>query len=396
MKYTEVLKNPIIRGLTAVQFLSYFGAVFSQVAIASLLVSLGADAKTIAMIFIAILLPSLVLAPINGYIIDRFEFKKLILILLVIEMSMTICFMFVNSLGYIWFLWIFLFIRSIAGTIIFTAEMSYLPKIIDSKMLKSANEIHSIIWSSTFAFGMALGGLSTYYLGYIGTFVLDFIFYLIAFFVMYGLPIAAIKNSATGAIKAMVEAYNYIKSNKKIIHIMILHSSVGLTVFDTIVTLLAEHKYKYAIAVPLAIGWINFSRAVALMIGPAVFGKYIHMKSLWMVMVFQGVAIIVWSFLQHSFYLSLAGMFLVGLMTTSIWSYTYSVLQQHTSEELLGRVISYNDMLFMGVSVGMTYTIGRLASGGMELHFISAIIGSLFLFMAIYAYYLRNKITAEQ
>ena len=297
MKYAKIFKNPITKGLTVIQFLSYFGTVFSHVAIASLLVKLGAGADMIAMIFIAILLPSLVLAPVNGYIIDRFEFKKLILILLVIEMSMTISFMFVNTLEYVWLLWSFLFIRSIAGTIIFTAEMSYLPKVISGDMLKAANEVHSIIWSSTFAIGMALCGLSTYYFGYIGTFMIDLSFYVIAFFVMFKLPIVVIRNKAQSAWSATKEVFGYIRANPKTVHIMILHSSVGLTVFDTIVTLLAKTEYKYIIAVPLAIGWINFSRAIALMIGPLIFGKYIKMSNLWVIMAIQGISIVFWAYL---------------------------------------------------------------------------------------------------
>ncbi len=395
MKYTEVLKNPTTRGLTAIQFLSYFGTVFSQVAIASLLVKLGAGADMIAMIFIAILLPSLVLAPINGYIIDRFEFKKLILVLLVIEMSMTICFMFVNTLEYIWLLWTFLFARSIAGTIIFTAEMSYLPKVISGDTLKAANEVHSIIWSSTFAFGMALGGLSTYYFGYTGTFMIDFSFYVIAFFVMLKLPIEVIQNKAQGAWSATKEVFGYIRANPKIVHIMILHSSVGLTVFDTIVTLLAKTEYKYVIAVPLAIGWINFSRAIALMIGPLIFGKHIKMSNLWAIMILQGATIILWAYMQYDFSLSIFSMFFVGLFTTSIWSFTYYLLQQNTHSQFLGRVISYNDMVFMAVSVGMTYTIGKLANAGVALSYISAMIGVSFLVVSLYAYYLKDKITAN-
>lgn len=392
MKYGEIFKNPVTRGLTTIQFLSYFGTVFSHVAIASLLVKLGAGADMIAMIFIAILLPSLVLAPVNGYIIDRFEFKKLILILLIIEMSMTICFMFVDTLEYVWLLWSFLFIRSIAGTIIFTAEMSYLPKVISGETLKAANEVHSIIWSSTFAFGMALGGLSTYYFGYIGTFIIDFSFYVIAFFVMFKLPIVVIRNKAQSAWSATKEVFGYIRANPKTVHIMILHSSVGLTVFDTIVTLLAKNEYKYIIAVPLAIGWINFSRALALMLGPLVFGKHIKMNNLWAVMIFQGITIIIWAYLQYDFTLSLVSMFFVGLFTTSIWSFTYYMLQQNTDEEFLGRVISYNDMVFMFVSVGMTYAIGKMANAGVELNYISMIIGAIFFLVAFYAFLLRDKI----
>ncbi|MBD3807273.1 MAG: MFS transporter [Epsilonproteobacteria bacterium] len=395
MKYSQIFKNQITRGLTTIQFLSYFGTVFSHVAIASLLVKLGAGADMIALVFIAILLPSLVLAPVNGYIIDRFEFKKLILALLVVEMSMTICFMFVDTLEYVWLLWSFLFIRSIAGTLIFTAEMSYLPKIISGDTLKEANEVHSIIWSSTFAFGMALGGLSTYYFGYIGTFMIDFSFYVIAFFVMLKLPIEIIQNKAQSAWSATKEVFGYIKANPKIVHIMIFHSSVGLTVFDTIVTLLAKTEYKYIIAVPLAIGWINFSRALALMIGPFVFGKYVKMNNLWAVMIFQGITIVVWAYLQYDFHFSLIAMFFVGLFTTPIWSFTYYMLQQNTDEEFLGRVISYNDMVFMAVSVGMTYAIGKMASAGAALSHISMMIGAIFFLAAFYAFILRDKIATD-
>jgi hypothetical protein len=176
---------------------------------------------------------------------------------------------------------------------------------------------------------------------------------------------------------------------------MILHSSVGLTVFDTIVTLLAKTQYKYVIAVPLAIGWINFSRAIALMIGPVIFGKHIKMNNLWVVMIFQGATIILWAFMQYDFSLSLFSMFFVGLFTTSIWAYTYYMLQQNTDEEFLGRVISYNDMVFMAVSVGMTYTIGKMANAGVALSHISMMIGAIFFLVAFYAYALRDKIVID-
>ena len=271
--------------------------------------------------------------------------------------------------------------------------MSYLPKIISDGTLKAANEVHSIIWSSTFAFGMALGGLSTYYIGYIGTFMIDFSFYLVAFFVMLKLPIKVMQNKVQSAWSATKEVLGYIRSNSKIVHIMILHSSVGLTAFDTIVTLLAKTEYKYVIAVPLAIGWINFSRAIALMIGPVIFSKYMKMNNLWIFMILQGVTIIIWAFLQYDFSLSLFSMFFVGLFTTSIWAFTYYLLQQNTDSEFLGRVISYNDMAFMAVGVSVTYAIGKMASAGVELNYISMMIGAIFFLAAFYAYVLRDKIT---
>ncbi|MDD5549101.1 MAG: hypothetical protein PHI79_05850, partial [Sulfurovaceae bacterium] len=62
------------------------------------------------------------------------------------------------------------------------------------------------------------------------------------------------------------------------------------------------------------------------------------------------------------------------------------------NEEFLGRVISYNDMVFMAVSVGMTYAIGKMASAGVALSYISATIGVIFFLVALYAFVLRDKI----
>ena len=56
---------------------------------------------------------------------------------------------------------------------------------------------------------------------------------------------------------------------------MLLHASVGLTAFDTLVTLLADYHYKIIIAIPLAIGITNAMRAFALMIGPLLISNWI-------------------------------------------------------------------------------------------------------------------------
>ncbi|EFK97427.1 integral membrane protein, partial [sediment metagenome] len=122
---------------------------------------------------------------------------------------------------------------------------------------------------------------------------------------------------------------------------------------------------------------------------------YIKMNNLWAVMIFQGITIIIWAYLQYDFHFSLIAMFFVGLFTTSIWSFTYYMLQQNTDEEFLGRVISYNDMVFMFVSVGMTYAIGKMANAGVALNYISMIIGAIFFLVAFYAFILRGKIIID-
>lgn len=383
--YLDVLKHPVVAQLTLIQFISYFGTWFSQVAIASMMIEYGASPLAIAYIFMMIMLPAIVLAPISGWIIDRISFKKLMGTLLLIEISMTLLFTTVNSLNDINLLMLFIFIRSMASSILFSAEMALFPKILKGEMLKKTNEIHSIVWSVCFALGMAIGGIVTYHFGYDTTFLIDVMLYCIAFMLLLKLQLILepIKHTES-AVNMMKSGFVYLKNHKKLIHLILLHATLGLTSFDTLLTLLADLHYKYVLAVPLAIGWINATRALAMTIGPLLLSKYINDKNLHYFFALQGIAIICWSFIQHSYAMSIVAMLGMGLLTTSLWSYTYYMLQQEIEMKFLGRVIAYNDMIFMIFNTIVTLFVGYTAKMGLPLQTITFIMGFGFIFTAFY------------
>jgi MFS family permease len=383
--YWDVLRHPVVSRLTLIQLISYFGTWFSQVAIASMMLEYGASELAIAYIFMMLMLPAIVLAPISGWIIDKVSFKKLMGTLLLVEIVMTLFFMTINSLNDLNMLMLFIFVRSAAASILFAAEMALFPKILKGDMLKKTNEIHSIVWSVCFAAGMALGGLVTYYFGYDTTFLIDVILYSIAFILLLGLQLSLepIKHTES-ALKMMKSGFLYLKNHKKLIHLIILHATIGFTSFETLITLLADLHYKYILAIPLAIGWINAMRALAMTVGPLLFSKYINDKNLHYFFLLQGLAIISWSFMQHSYWVAILGIFVVGLLSTSLWSYTYYLLQKEIEVKFLGRVIAYNDMIFMLFNISVTLFVGYAAKMGLELQYITIIMGCGFIATALY------------
>ena len=390
--YLEALRHPVVARLTLIQFISYFGTWFSQVAIASMMLSYGASELAIAYIFMMLMLPAVILAPISGWIIDKVPFKKLMGTLLIVEIIMTLFFMTVNSINDLNMLMLFVFIRSTAASILFAAEMALFPKILQGEILKKTNEIHSIVWSVCFAAGMALGGLVTYYFGYDTTFLIDVTLYTLAFFLLLGLKLSLEPIEHTeSAFKMMKSGFLYLKNHKKLMHLIVLHSSIGFTSFDTLITLLADLNYKYIIAIPLAIGWINATRALAMTIGPLLFSKYINEKNIHFFFALQGLAIILWSFMQHSYFLSLIGMLMVGLLSTSLWSYTYYMLQQEIELKFLGRVIAYNDMIFMISNILVTLFVGYAAKLGMELTYITIVMGCGFIATSFYYLWFKKN-----
>ena len=390
MSYKQLLKEyPLVRQLSLLQLVAYFGAWFSNVAIYTMLVEFGSSAMAIAVVTAMHLIPAIVIAPFSGAIIDRFKIKPLMLTLLTTELIMTLGFLTIDNKEEIWLLLILIFIRMSCASMFFSTEMTLLPRIVKGEILKKTNEIHSIIWSFTYAAGMGIGGLVVNAYGVKTAIILDALFFVCAIILFLNIKLVVEEIHTKEKVIAMIkDGFNYLKNNKFVLQLLVLHASVGLTTFDTLVTLLAKNEYKYVIAVPLAIGITNAVRAFALMIGPFFITNWVNKDRLLYIFIFQGFAIILWGLTQFNFYISILAIFLTGFVTTTIWSITYAFIQERVEQKYLGRVISYNDMIFMISNVTTTFFIGIMA-GFLSLNIITIILGLAFFVVAFY--YLKLK-----
>jgi DHA3 family macrolide efflux protein-like MFS transporter len=391
--YVQLLKEePILRRLTLLQLISYFGAWFSNVAIYTLLVYLDVSAFLIALVASLHFLPGVLQAPFSGVMIDKFLPKNLMLVLIVIEIVSTLLLLLITSISWLWLLFILIFIRMGAASFYFTIEMALLPKILQGKSLQYANEIHSIIWSFSYTVGMALSGLLVYQLGVKMAFILDVMLFIIAFFMLWNLQLSIeMEKNEERFLQSVKSGIHYLKTHPKIIHLILVHATVGFTVFDALVALMAKEYYARILAVPLAIGIIHAIRALALVIGPIVLGKHLNSTRLVYLLLFQGVAVMVWGSLVENFYLSLTGAFAAGFVTTSLWSYTYTLIQTHTDKQYYGRVVAYNDMVFLLTSALSSFFIGILVEHYWTLSEALYLIGAMFILSAIYFVYIRKS-----
>jgi MFS family permease len=385
LTYRQLFKQyKIIKRLSAIQFVAYFGAWFSNVAIYSMLIEFHASSIVISIVTAIYFIPSIILAPFSGSLVDRIDARLLMINLLLIELAMTIGFLFIGSLDDIWLLMLLLFIRMSSASIFFTSEMTLIPKLLKDDALVKANELHSIIWSFAFTIGMAIGGIVVSIFGTKISFMIDGIFFIIAitilFFTVFHYQHIKIKEKILQSIK---DGTSYIKSKKQLIILIFLHGSVGLTAFDALVTLLTDYHYKYILAVPLAIGLTNAMRAFALMVGSIFISNWMTKDRLFYVFILQGLSIMIWAFIQKDFYIGLIGVFFTGFFTTTLWSYTYALLQENIDKQFLGRVLAYNEMIFMFLNIITTLFIGFMVTL-VGLDIITFILGSAFIFVGFY------------
>lgn len=396
-RYLTLLKTqPIVRTLASIQLIGYLGTWFSMVAIYVLMSKLGATPTQIALVAIMSFLPGVIQAPIAGAIIDRFSFKPLMLLLLSVELIATFFILFIDSIEWVWVLLFLLFIRMSAGSFYFTAEMSLMPQVVQGEQLKTANDLHSMIWALTYTAGMALGGVVVDFWGVEVAIILDVLLFAICLVIFSQVTInLSTTKSDLPLLAQIIDGVRYLKTHKKVIYLLILHSSVGLTAYDALVALLAEYAYKEIISIALAIGSINAVRATGLFIGPIIVGRYITKDNLDVVMFLQAFFILLWGVTQPYYYLSLAAVFFTGFLTTSIWSLTYAMLQEETDKRYLGRIISYNEMGFMLMSAASSFLIGFLFEKmGFSLVHITYILALLFAVMALYYRRIKPHYTA--
>ncbi|MEA2111857.1 MAG: MFS transporter [Campylobacterota bacterium] len=397
-RYLELLKQEkVLARLSTIQLIAYFGAWFSNVAIYTLLLDLGVSASVIAITAALHFLPGVLQAPFSGVLIDRFHPKKMMLVMLIIEIVATFSLIFITDISEMILLFFLIVVRMGASSFYFTLEMALLPKILHVKKLQLANEIHSIIWSISYTLGMAISGFVVYKVGVKIAFILDAMLFVIAFLMLIGLSIDVKQNPQHEKVFAMLlDTFTYIKRDAKVFYLLILHAIVGFTAFDALVALMVNEYYSHIIATSLAIGMLHASRALGLVIGPVIIGKYVNNKNLAYLFWFQAIAVIIWGMVMKDFYLSLMASLLVGLCTTTLWSYTYTILQHHTDEKYYGRVVAYNDMLFLLTAALISMLIGWLAELNFSLDVITYILGSLFIFGALYYHWLYGNFELKE
>lgn len=389
-KHLALIKhNKTVRILSLIQLICYFGAWFSHVGIFTLLINLNATTWMIGLTAAAAYIPSVILAPFAGIIIDRFRAYPLFFIFMIIEAITVILLLLVDSLEWFWFLQLMVFIRMGTAGIYFQVEMSLLPKILNKKSLKIANEIHSIIWALSYTLGMAVAGIFVAKFGVYNSFLFDFFLYIFGIALLIKLNLQeSKKHSDQKALTMIIGGFIYLKNNPFLVKLLLLHGFVAATTYDTLIGILAKVNYKEILSVALTIGVLNTIRALGLIVGPIVLSKFANNKNLSYIFIAQGLGLISWGVLQENFYLSFIGLFLTGFCTSTLWSYTYTLIQNACEPKFYGRVIAYLDMIYLGIAALTSILVGFLYDLGLPTWLITILIGIHFIASALY--YAKN------
>ena len=182
-------RRPAYRRLFVGETVSQLGDWMSWVALSLLALDRGGGegALALALVLVAHSLPSAVLAPVAGRVVDGVDRRTVIVVTDLSQAVLTAGMAAAAWRGSLWGVQGLLVMRSALGAFAYAARTGALPQVVERDELLAANALSSAAWSATFAVGMALGGVLTT-LGPTVALVADALTFLLSAGILAGLP----------------------------------------------------------------------------------------------------------------------------------------------------------------------------------------------------------------
>lgn len=180
--FSLLRRNRDIRFLFGAQVVSYLGDWFTFVALAGLIDDLTGSKFLVSLVLVALTLPSFLMSPIAGSFADRFDRKKILTTVSIIQSLAALSLLLVNK-NTVWLA--FASQCTISGLAAFVGPSSgaAIPNLVDNDDdLRRANSLFGSTWGVMLAIGAGVGGLFSSAFGRQASFVADAITFIVAAF----------------------------------------------------------------------------------------------------------------------------------------------------------------------------------------------------------------------
>jgi MFS family permease len=365
----KVLKISEYRNFIIGRFVFNMGLRMMSTLVAWWLYELTRDAFYIGMVGLAEAIPAISLALYAGFIIDKSEKRKLLLITV---MLYAICSFILLGTSTHWFsghfgtkiIMIFIYttifitgvVRAFAGPSLGAMIASLVPR----ELLTTASQVNSTVYLTSNIFGHALAGFCIAWFNVTGTFI-----FIVSFITIGWIAFTQLKekppilNAEKKTFEAVAEGLKYVFSTKEILGAITL--DLFAVLFGGAVAMIPVYAKDILNVGPIGFGWLNaamdigsMSMVLSLTLFPL--KRKQGLKLLLAVGSF-GLCIIIFG-LSKWYLLSFAALLVSGVMDGVSVVIRSNIVQLKTPDALRGRVMSVNSMF-----INSSNEIGQFESG---------------------------------
>jgi len=359
-----VSQNHDYRRLWIAQIISNFGDWFGILALYAVIQIYSGSEFLLGLIIVVKMLSLAVFSPIAGYIADRFNRRRLMVVCNIFRGFTVLGLLLIVSYETLWLAYLLTAIQMMFSAVFEPAKTSSIPNITSSKELVNANILSAASWSIIFTTGMAIGGFATALLGTDAVFIINgFTYFISAFFIFRAsIPQAVMskleKYRTRNPLKGIADGFRFILSHKEVMRPTfakaMFTSCLGALVYMLIIV--AEDILLMG---SIGLGILYAARGVGTGIGPVLGRRLFKSESSWiyamgLCMVFGGVMYAFVSTAEAIIWMSILVM-LAHVASGSNWVMSTVLLQRRAPDTFRGRVFSTEWLLFtLAQSVSVT------------------------------------------
>jgi MFS family permease len=342
-------RNGEFRRLFCSQLVSYAGDWFATVAAIGLLLDATGSDLLASLFWVAQSLPTFVMAPIAGPVADRFDRKKILVVVSFAQAVVALTFLLAGA-GWPWMVFVAQGGVTALGAFFGPASQAGVANLVEEEDLAVATAMMSATWGAMLAVGAAVGAGFTVVFGRNAAFVADAGSFVLAGLLLVSIrtPMQADRGKAASTtrmrpLKDTAEALRYARRHPTIL--ALLGSHVGFALGAGIVgmlAVLAEQRYH---AGDGGIGLLLTARGIGVLLGPLVIQRLAR-RGVHGVLLACGVASIGYGV----FYLGVSASPWIGVTFVLVmlahlgggaqWTLTTYGLNLLTPDELRGRVFA--------------------------------------------------------
>jgi MFS family permease len=344
-----VLRIPDFRRLWLAQSISDFGDGMTLTALLLLITTLGASTTALAIMSIALAVPTVTFGLVAGAIADRFDRRRIMLVSDTLRAVLVAAFVLAATIDRLPILYVLAFSQALVGTFFSPARGALVARVVPREGLLAANSLGQV---SRIVFGLGGTAITGVVAGVTGqvwpVFLVDALTFLASVAIVWGVdrslgaPSGAARAASLGMVRSLRDGLAVV-GRSRALQATILGAAVVMLGLGAINTLFFPFMIRELQINPVWAGPVEGAQTASMVLAAAIvapLGRRLGASGV-VVLGLAGAAVVVallsavwdvWSLI--------AVVFAVGWFITPLQAATATIIQSATGDEMRGRVIA--------------------------------------------------------
>lgn len=356
--------------------ISLFGDRLHQVAVAVMVLALTGSAMQTGLVFLAATLPNLILGPIAGPFVDRWDQKRVMIVSDLLRAGLVLTLPFLVELE-VWLIYPIVFLITTISLFFRPAKAAIIPRIVRREDLTPAN---GAIWTGETMADIAGYPIAGVFVAFLGTnlalaFWVDAVTYVISAVLLAGLVIPPVARQTAahvrGAVDAFVtelrEGWHFLRGETALFQNTLVSVVAQLSIGATLALMVVYAQKSLAgDAIPYPTSYAVIEAAIGLgnFVGGFVIGAIgARFRKGWLVIAgfaVMGLATIALGLTSNEF-IAIGAAVAIGIFNLVYIIPSQTLFAERTPPGLMGRVIAIRSSIVMGALTGAMAVSSGLA-----------------------------------